>query len=55
MVVASNHFLFKQFSVRALKWAKNINIKWLQEMRGICRHAKTDNCILLAKSIKLCS
>lgn len=37
-----------------VKWTKNTNIKWLQEVRGMRRHTQTDDCILLAEGIKFC-
>lgn len=55
MIVAGSHTLFKKLSIRAFRRAKHTNIKRLKKPRSMGRHTEADNCILLAKIIKLSS
>ena len=53
MVDSTSHHMLYLVAVRLLERSKAANIKWLEEVRGLWRHAEGDDIVLLAIELEL--
>ena len=45
--------VFNLATIRLLQWPKAANIKWLEEVGGMRRHAERDDVVLLAVELEV--